>query len=265
MGLLDSPYRSLQWQVRLKLVAYGDRRDLANPFHWDHVQLNLPGSPGYRADLPWVMKVRADGTIEAEIFAYVDDGRAIGHSAELAWRAARCHAATCARLGVQDAARKRTSASRTPGPWAGTVTHTDQDQVCGMVLKEKWEKTQALVRELEEMLERDLLPLQRLLEIRGFLIYVVRTYSWLNPYIKGLHLTVDSWRPGREASGFKLWGKELERAMGIWSASRGIPCRREEDGPDKVLLRAGRRMKDEHPLLMMPRGMCGLSQGWEGI
>ena len=234
MGLRDSPYRSLQWQVRLKLVVYGDRKNLANPFHWDHVKLNLPGSPGYRADLPWVMKIRADGTIAAEIFVYVDDGRAIGHSAELAWRVARFYAAMCARLGVQDAARKRTSASRTPGPWAGTVTHTDQDQVCGMVSQEKWPKTQELIRELEEMLERDLLPLQRLLEIRGFLIYVVRTYPWLNPYIKGLHLTVDSWRPGRGASGFKMRGKELERAMAIWSASRGLPCRREEDGPDEV-------------------------------
>jgi hypothetical protein len=115
------------------------------------------------------------------------------------------------------------------------------------------------------MLERDFLPLQRLLEIRGFLIYVVRTYPWLNPYIKGLHLTVDSWRPGREASGFKLRGKELERAMAIRSASRGIPCRREEDGPDEVGPAPRRRIKDEHTLLMKPRGMCGLSQGWVGI
>ena len=50
-----------------------------------------------------------------------------------------------------------------------------------MVSKEKWQKTQALVWELEEMLEWDFLPLQRLLEIRGFLIYVVRTYPWLTP------------------------------------------------------------------------------------
>ncbi|KAL3786657.1 hypothetical protein ACHAW5_001375 [Stephanodiscus triporus] len=234
MGLRDSPYRSLQWQVRLKMVVYGDRRNLANPFHWDHVQLNLPGSPGYRADLPWVMKIRADGTIAAEIFVYVDDGRAVGHSAELAWQAARRYAAVCAFLGVQDAARKRTSASRTPGPWAGTVTHTDQGQVCGMVSQEKWERTQSLIRELGAMVERDFLPLQRLLEIRGFLIYVVRTYPWLNPYLKGLHLTVDSWRPGREASGFKMRGKEREKAMAIWAASRGLPCRREDDGPDEV-------------------------------
>ena len=35
------------------------------------------------------------------------------------------------------------------------------------------------------------IPRQRLLEIRGFLNYVVRTYPWINPYLKGLHLTID--------------------------------------------------------------------------
>ena len=48
MGLRDSPYRSLQWQVRLKLEVYGDRRVLDNPYHWDRVEFNLPGSKGYR-------------------------------------------------------------------------------------------------------------------------------------------------------------------------------------------------------------------------
>jgi hypothetical protein len=117
-----------------------------------------------------------------------------------------------------------------------------------MVSQEKWEKTQALIRELWVMIERNLLPLQRLLEIRGFLIYVVRTYPWLNPYLKGLHLTVDSWRPGREASGFKMKGKELERAMEIWSTSRGLPCRREDDGPDEAGPTVTRRAPDEVPV-----------------
>ena len=54
MGLRDSPYRSLQWQARLKLELYGDRRIRSNPFHWEKVVFNLPGSKGYRADLPWV-------------------------------------------------------------------------------------------------------------------------------------------------------------------------------------------------------------------
>ena len=30
--------------------------------------------------------------------------------------------------------------------------------------------------------------------IRGFLIYVARTFKWMTPYLKGLHLTIDVWR-----------------------------------------------------------------------
>jgi hypothetical protein len=52
MGLWDFPYPSLQWQARLKLKAYGDCRIQTNPFHWEKVIFNLPGSTGYHADLP---------------------------------------------------------------------------------------------------------------------------------------------------------------------------------------------------------------------
>jgi hypothetical protein len=79
-----------------------------------------------------------------------------------------------------------------------------------MVSNEKWEKTQWMIREVVAMLDHKFLPLHHLLVVRGFLNYVVHTYTWLNPYIKGLHLTIDLWRPGREASGFKLKGKDLE-------------------------------------------------------
>ena len=43
----------------------------------------------------------------------------------------------------------------------------------------------------------------RLEVIRGFLNYVVQTYPWMNPYIKGLHLTIDGWRPERVAGGWR--------------------------------------------------------------
>jgi hypothetical protein len=97
MGLQDSPYRSLQWQVCLKFEVYGDQRCLSNPFHWDRVVFNLSGSKGYRSDLPWVMKLRTDGHLAAEIFVYVDDGRKAGHSQELAWRTARAYGLGCSR------------------------------------------------------------------------------------------------------------------------------------------------------------------------
>ena len=153
MGLRDSPYRSLQWQVRLKLEVYGDRRVLSNPFHWDHDKLNLPGSRGHQADLPWVMKIRAEEFLAAEIFMFVDDGRVVAHSPDLALRAACAYASRCAKLGVQDASRKQTLPSKMPGPCAGTVIRTDGGQVCGMVSLEKWEKTKLLIKELSMMLE----------------------------------------------------------------------------------------------------------------
>jgi hypothetical protein len=235
MELRDSPYRSLQWQVQLKMEVYGNRKDVLNLFHWDHVEFNLPGSKGYRSNLPWVMKIRIDGFLAAKIFVYVDNGWVVGYSLELAWQAAWAYTACCSRFGIQDASHKRASASRTPGPWAGTVTHTDENQVCDMVSKEKWEKTQQFVRELATMLEQEFLLLHCLLVIRGFLNYVVRMYTWLNPYIKGLHLRINSWRPGRETSGFKLKRKDLEHAMAAWAESRGTPCQRADDGLEEDL------------------------------
>jgi hypothetical protein len=75
MGLHSLPYQSLQWQVRLKFEVYGDRKDTSNPFHWDKVKFNLPGSRSYHSDLPWIMKIREEGHLAAEIFVYVDDSR----------------------------------------------------------------------------------------------------------------------------------------------------------------------------------------------
>jgi hypothetical protein len=173
IGLWDSPYCSLQWQVRLKFKVYGYRKVLSNPFHWDRVEFNLLGSKGYRLNLPWVMKIRADGHLAAEIFGYVDNGPLTGHSPWLTWAAGQAYAVGCLRRGIQDASRKRTSPTETPGPWAGTVTHTEGGRVVEMVSQEKWDKAKLLIAELAEMIPKGLLPLPCLLKIRGFLMYVV--------------------------------------------------------------------------------------------
>ena len=220
MGLRDSPYRSIQMLIRLKFEAYGDRRDRTNPFHWERVLLNLPGSSDYRPDLPWVMKVRFDGHLACEAFVYVDDGRITGFCREICWAAARKLASHCTLMGIQDAARKRTAPSLTPGPWAGTMCWTNEGEVTGMVSQTKWEKTRALIKELKEMINEALdnreggavgttMSRQRLLEIRGYLNYIVRTYSWINPYLKGLHNTIDGWRKNRDEKGWKLSPKEM--------------------------------------------------------
>ena len=38
--------------------------------------------------------------------------------------------------------------------------------------------------------------------IRGFLVYVTRTYRYINTYLKGIHLILGNWRPYRDD---KIW------------------------------------------------------------
>ena len=244
MGLTDSPYRSIQWLLRLKMEACGDHTCHANPFHWDRVVLNLPGTRDYRPDLPWVMKLRWDGHLATEVFVYCDDGRCVGFCREICWAAARRLASVEASYGIQDRAAKRTFPSPTPGPWAGTVSHTDRHEVAGLMSEEKWDKTRSLILELVELIgtvsnPAARVPRQRLLEIRGFLNYVVRTYPWLNPYLKGLHLTIDGWREGREEGGWKATGppsmaSRRAREDELGRRSGGAPVKADQ-GPEHVL------------------------------
>ena len=62
---------------RLKMEAYGNRADRANPFHWARVVLNLLGKDGYQPHLPWMMKLRWDGHLATEVSYHVDNGRAL--------------------------------------------------------------------------------------------------------------------------------------------------------------------------------------------
>ena len=89
-------------QTHLKFEVFSDRKLLSNPFHWKRVEFNLPRSKGYRSDLPWVMKIRADGHLAAEVFEYIDDERAKGLSQDLTWRTARAYGPGCSRRGNQD-------------------------------------------------------------------------------------------------------------------------------------------------------------------
>jgi hypothetical protein len=56
------------------------------------------------------------------------------------------------------------------------------------------------MREISEMLDRkpDLMDRKRLEQIRGFLQYVTQTYTSFASYLIGLHMTIDSWRDGRD-------------------------------------------------------------------
>ena len=73
------------------------------------------------------MKVISDGYLSSELFVYIDDGRIISHLELVCWQAENIFFLNS--LGIQDASRKRTEPSLTPGPWGGTVAHTPSNEV----------------------------------------------------------------------------------------------------------------------------------------
>jgi len=218
MGIRSSPHGCTLMEMIGDEMARGDPKDPRNPFAYDLVRLNLPGSADYRPNLPWVSKVvSVTGRIAPDVKTYVDDKRVTGPTQALCEAATRRAASFLTYLGEQDASRKRVSASRRAGAWAGSVCHTDEDVVTVMVTTDKWDKAKGHITHLLKVATTSNVFLYKELEsIRGFLVYVVRTYPAFNPYLKGIHLTLDSWRTGRRWDGWKAEAEEdvLNSAMG---------------------------------------------------
>jgi hypothetical protein len=66
----------------------------------------------------------------------------------------------------------------------------------------KWDKGKDMLRWIRQHLSTNqLFPFKPLLSKTGFLLHLALTYGWLGPYMKGLYLTVNSWREGRDDEG----------------------------------------------------------------
>ena len=116
----------------------GARLDPENVFSWHKVTLNLPGMNKYEPSRHWVYIVRQDGTMKADLFFNIDDSRPTAPSAWEYWCASRkiCCSLIC--QGSQDAGRKRTGASQSPGELVGTMVETVDGKVVLLVSHKKW-------------------------------------------------------------------------------------------------------------------------------
>ena len=94
-----------------------------------------------------------------------------------------------------------------PGPWSGTVTNT-QEVFHRLLSQYIWYKTHRLVEELMSMdlEDSDGINSSSIESIRGFLVYVAMKYRYMNPYLKGLNLTLDIWGTYRDKDGWIFWG-----------------------------------------------------------
>jgi hypothetical protein len=122
------------------------------------------------------------------------------------------------------------------GPWAGTIVRMSED-VRKLVSTERWAKTRALLAEIHKCLtdwqaRPDVvkgLDRKMLERARGFLVYFARAYTPLWPYLKGLHLKIDGWRPDcddgwRDAALRELWQERNEGVQMICPPGPGHPC-----------------------------------------
>ena len=214
MGLSPSPYNAVKMALVVEEVARGNRRETGvgadgkelNPFQWDRVRLNLPGLADYDPALAWLSKLRLDGLVACDLLTFVDDERIAAPTRELAWEAGHRLAAVQAYLGVQDASRKARPCSQTPGAWAGVVVHVMEGLgVCTLASEDKWSKLKSLLQKWWDRLAAGETKLahKELLSDRGFLVYVTRTYPAMVPYLKGFHLSAETWRGGRDVDGYR--------------------------------------------------------------
>ena len=205
MGFRPSPYCTTREMRRIDNFLRGSRFNPQNIFRWKSVVLNLPGMTDYTSTKPRVYRIRDDDVMAADLFSYIDDLRNTAPTGSECWDGLHQVCCRLTWLGLQDAPRKRNGPTRTPRAWAGSIIHTDNALVSVLVSEEKWDKTKTWIAwVLKHVMDKKGLNYKDLLSCRGFLIYVSRTYTPFKPYLRGLHKTIDSWRPFRDKDGWKL-------------------------------------------------------------
>jgi hypothetical protein len=183
----------------------GNRLEKSNPYHWNQVHLNLPGSVTYTPSQPWVQHLTHDGHLAGNSVRYVEDLHLVGSSKEHCWQLSHKLATTFSYLGLQIALQKFRPPTQQPGPWAGTIAFST---ACGVGITcsaEKWSKAKGLLEDLHAALQNTASLDCALLEsMKGFLNHLVCTYPVITPYLKGFHLTLDGWQDNRADDMWKL-------------------------------------------------------------
>jgi len=73
--------------------------------------------------------------------------------------------------------------------------------------QEKWDEAKSIVQSLQANLDKGgPLPFKLLEQHQGFLVHLQQIYPVIAPYLKGLQLTLDGWREGRDDDGWKIPG-----------------------------------------------------------
>jgi hypothetical protein len=219
MGMKPSPYNSVRYFYWGEELARGNSTDCKNPFGYSHVVLNLPGLKSFDPTKPHVYKWNSTAQrIAGEVVTFIDDSRGCGYSKEHTWQVMRRITSVLQYLGIQDAPRKRRPPSQSPGAWAGSLNKVTSEEVGLSVTQAKWEKGRGIIFALAKTClgTREELPdlcHKSLEKDRGFLTHLSMTFPAIVPVLKGMHLTLDQWRVGRESDGWARSDKDHREWM----------------------------------------------------
>jgi hypothetical protein len=218
MGLRPSRYQVCQGMMWALEIILGDHDDPRNGFHYKNICQNLPGKRNYDQCRAWVYKVREDGVMATDFHVYVDDLRTTGPTETECWEASQRVSSVFASLGIQNFAGKKVCRSGW-GAWKGSVVQTSMKKVVVLATVDKWKKLKELLGWLwTHYLDNEGINHKLLEQKRGFLVHMVQTYPALNPYLKGFHGTLDSWRKIEMKMGFvcSITGK----SQGLWKKNK---------------------------------------------
>jgi hypothetical protein len=215
MGMKSSPYNAVRHYYWGEEFARGDTSDtLTNPFGYDQVILNLPGSEGYTPTAPKIYKWNSRRQcIPGDVVAFVDDVRITASSKESCHDVHRQFTSRMQYLGFQDAPRKfRPPSQSNAGAWTGTIFSVGRSVISKTVSQEKWIKGRTMITDLNMMCcqvdgARPVMNRKQLERSTGFLNHLSTTFDVMTPYLKGFYLTLNSWRSKRNNEDWKVSDK----------------------------------------------------------
>jgi hypothetical protein len=175
----------------------------------------LPGTCEYKPGLAWITKRRADNSLASDFVCFVDDQRVTGMGSDRIKEAGHAISTREAYLGLQDALQKvrHSGGTTTPGAWAGVNVCVERNEgVVVMSSQDKWDRMKGICAHWLDKVSggQNQLDFKRLRSDRGFMVYVTQAYPGMKPYLKGFHLSLETWRGNRCADGWKEGGENME-------------------------------------------------------
>jgi hypothetical protein len=96
------------------------------------------------------------------------------------------------------------------GRLSGSIVLSDGLTLGIVVAQERWDKAKKMIQWMSGAIQDGPTIEHKTMEkYRGYLIYLCRSYPAINPYLKGIHLTLDSWRPWRKDDSWKMTLAEM--------------------------------------------------------